>query len=76
MPQPVAQLPWGHNILLIERIKDQTERFWYAEQTQIHRAETPCFTSSKAMPMPGRARLSATSRTGYPYLNRSWYSSP
>ncbi|MBS9439880.1 MULTISPECIES: PDDEXK nuclease domain-containing protein [Photorhabdus] len=35
VPQPVAQLPWGHNILLIERIKDQTERFWYAEQTQI-----------------------------------------
>ncbi|WP_240002078.1 hypothetical protein [Photorhabdus bodei] len=21
VPQPVAQLPWGHNILLIERIK-------------------------------------------------------
>ncbi|EYU15021.1 PDDEXK nuclease domain-containing protein [Photorhabdus aegyptia] len=35
VPQPVAQLPWGHNILLIERIKDQTERFWYAEQTLI-----------------------------------------
>ncbi|MDE1480515.1 PDDEXK nuclease domain-containing protein [Xenorhabdus bovienii] len=35
VPQPVAQLPWGHNILLIERIKDQTERFWYAEQVQI-----------------------------------------
>ncbi|MBS9440394.1 PDDEXK nuclease domain-containing protein [Photorhabdus heterorhabditis] len=35
VPQAVAQLPWGHNILLIERIKDQTERFWYAEQIQI-----------------------------------------
>jgi len=32
VPQPVAQLPWGHNILLIERIKERTERFWYAEQ--------------------------------------------
>uniref|UniRef100_UPI0036D89F0B PDDEXK nuclease domain-containing protein n=1 Tax=Photorhabdus sp. RM322S TaxID=3342825 RepID=UPI0036D89F0B len=35
VPQVVAQLPWGHNILLIERIRDQTERFWYAEQAQI-----------------------------------------
>ncbi len=32
VPQPVAQLPWGHNILLIERVKDRGERFWYAEQ--------------------------------------------
>ncbi|WP_323861531.1 PDDEXK nuclease domain-containing protein [Xenorhabdus doucetiae] len=35
VPHPVAQLTWGHNILLIERIRDQTERFWYAEQAQI-----------------------------------------
>lgn len=35
VPQAVALLPWGHNMLLIERIKDQTERFWYAEQIQI-----------------------------------------
>ncbi len=32
VPQAVAQLPWGHNMLLIERIKDRAERFWYAEQ--------------------------------------------
>jgi len=42
MQQPVAQLdnskqlvfqiPWGHNIILIEKIKDQTIRFWYMEQ--------------------------------------------
>ncbi|WP_047686332.1 MULTISPECIES: YhcG family protein [Xenorhabdus] len=35
VPQVVAQLPWGHNILLIEKIKDHTERFWYAEQVLI-----------------------------------------
>lgn len=33
VPQAVAQLPWGHNIVLIERIKDHVERFWYAEKT-------------------------------------------
>lgn len=32
VPQAVAQLPWSHNTLLIERVKDINERFWYAEQ--------------------------------------------
>lgn len=32
LPQAVAKLPWGHNILLIEKIKDQQKRFWYAEK--------------------------------------------
>ncbi len=29
----VAQLPWGHNILLFERIKHLPTRLWYARQT-------------------------------------------
>lgn len=29
----VAQIPWGHNILLMEKIKDMTIRHWYIEQT-------------------------------------------
>jgi hypothetical protein len=30
MVQPlVAQLPWGHNVLLMERIKDLSTRLWY-----------------------------------------------
>jgi predicted nuclease of restriction endonuclease-like (RecB) superfamily len=42
MQQPVAQLentqlflsiPWGHNILLIEKIKNIETRFWYMQQT-------------------------------------------
>lgn len=32
LPQAVAKLPWGHNILLIEKVKDQKLRFWYAEK--------------------------------------------
>ncbi len=40
--QPVAELenqqlllsiPWGHNLLLIEKIKDIETRFWYMQQT-------------------------------------------
>ena len=29
----VVQIPWGHNILLMERVKDLSVRFWYMEQT-------------------------------------------
>jgi len=32
LPQLVAKLPWGHNILLIEKFKQKDLRFWYAEQ--------------------------------------------
>jgi predicted nuclease of restriction endonuclease-like (RecB) superfamily len=31
--QLVSQIPWGHNILLMQRIADSAIRFWYMEQT-------------------------------------------
>ncbi|MFH1258521.1 MAG: PDDEXK nuclease domain-containing protein [Elusimicrobiota bacterium] len=31
--QLVSQIPWGHNILLMQKIKDESMRFWYMEQT-------------------------------------------
>ena len=33
LPQPVAEIPWSHNILLIEKVKDREKREWYANQT-------------------------------------------
>lgn len=33
--QLVAQLPWTHNIILIEKVKDKTIRKWYMEQCVI-----------------------------------------
>lgn len=30
--QPVGQLPWGHLILLLQRVKDYAMRNWYADQ--------------------------------------------
>jgi predicted nuclease of restriction endonuclease-like (RecB) superfamily len=33
VPQLVAQMPWGHNVVLLEKIKDPTQRLWYAQQT-------------------------------------------
>ena len=34
--QLVSQIPWGHNLRLIQMVKDQQQRFWYAAQTIEH----------------------------------------
>ena len=34
--QLVAQLPWGHNIRLLEALKAPEERAWYASQAVAH----------------------------------------
>lgn len=31
--QAVDQIPWGHNIVLLQKLKDTTERLWYASKT-------------------------------------------
>ncbi len=36
LPQPVAEIPWGHNALILEKVKDPTERLWYAHKTIEH----------------------------------------
>ena len=33
LPQPVAEIPWGHNVTLIQKVKDPTKRLWYAKMT-------------------------------------------
>jgi predicted nuclease of restriction endonuclease-like (RecB) superfamily len=30
--QAVAQIPWGHNVVLLDRVKDSNARLWYAQQ--------------------------------------------
>ena len=30
--QLVAQIPWGHNVVLLDRVKDSKARLWYAQQ--------------------------------------------
>lgn len=34
--QLIGQIPWGHNIRILDTIKDQTERLWYIQQTIQH----------------------------------------
>jgi predicted nuclease of restriction endonuclease-like (RecB) superfamily len=35
-PLEVAGLPWGHNVLLLFKLKDSTERLWYAAKAVEH----------------------------------------
>lgn len=31
--QAVGQIPWGHNIILLQKLKNIEERLWYAQKT-------------------------------------------
>lgn len=31
--QAVAQIPWGHNVRILDKVKDYDERLWYIQQT-------------------------------------------
>ena len=35
-PQLLTEIPWGHNIVLLEKLSDSTERLWYAQATTEH----------------------------------------
>jgi predicted nuclease of restriction endonuclease-like (RecB) superfamily len=35
-PPGPAELPWGHNVILVERVKDPAERLWYALSAAEH----------------------------------------
>jgi predicted nuclease of restriction endonuclease-like (RecB) superfamily len=34
--QAVAQLPWGHNLVLLTKLETQEERRWYAQKAILH----------------------------------------
>lgn len=36
LPHSVADIPWGHNVILIQRVKNLTARLWYAQMTLEH----------------------------------------
>ena len=31
-----AQIPWGHNMLLLDKVEDPAKRLWYAQQSLKH----------------------------------------
>jgi predicted nuclease of restriction endonuclease-like (RecB) superfamily len=35
-PEALLGIPWGHNVVLFEKVKGNSERLWYARQTTEH----------------------------------------
>ena len=35
-PEPMASLPWGHNLALLTKLKDRETRLWYAQAALRH----------------------------------------
>ena len=36
LPATIADLPWGHHAVLLERVKEPTVREWYAREASAH----------------------------------------
>jgi len=36
LPQAVGEIPWGHNLQLLSKLKDPIKRLWYARMTVEH----------------------------------------
>ncbi len=36
LPQAVAEIPWYHNVILLEKVKDADQRLWYVAKTLEH----------------------------------------
>lgn len=36
VPDPFLNIPWGHNVILVEKVKDPSRREWYARQASEH----------------------------------------
>ena len=55
---PISKIPWGHNILIITKIKDPQERLWYAQQViadGLSRDSLEAWIKSKAYKRHGKA---------------------
>ena len=74
LPQPVADIPWGHNVLLLEKIPNPILRLWYAHkviehgwsravlthhiETQLHKREGKAVTNFQRTLPPPQSDLS------------------
>ena len=58
LPQAVSEIPWGHNIVLLQQFERPEERLWYAEQTRAQgwsRAALQAQIAKKAHARQGKA---------------------
>lgn len=66
---PFAGIPWGHNVLLITKLKDTEQRFWYAQKTIEYgwsRSELEDFLKSDIYAREGKALTNFANRLPAP----------
>ncbi|GAA4031825.1 PDDEXK nuclease domain-containing protein [Arthrobacter methylotrophus] len=77
LQQSVATLPWGHNVLLLDKLEDHADRVWYADQalaegwsrsvlavqieTRLHERSGKAITNFKATMPPSGSDLAQQS---------------
>jgi predicted nuclease of restriction endonuclease-like (RecB) superfamily len=77
LQQSVATLPWGHNVILLDKLADQADRVWYADQalaegwsrsvlavqieTRLHERSGKAITNFKATMPPSDSDLAQQS---------------
>jgi predicted nuclease of restriction endonuclease-like (RecB) superfamily len=68
--QVVAQIPWGHNVRILDQVKDPTQREWYARAAFEHgwSRNVLVFRSSRVC-TGGRGKRRRTSRRHFPRRN-------
>ncbi|MBC2712908.1 MAG: DUF1016 domain-containing protein [Desulfosarcina sp.] len=56
----VPKIPWGHNILLMEKVKDVSERLWYMEQVLENGWSRAMLTAATKSHAHGRQGVAVT----------------
>lgn len=72
---PIFSIPWGHNVLIMEKVKNTTERLWYASkilengwsrsmlsiwiENDLYKREGKAVSNFKTAPPPPLVRFSA-----------------
>ena len=75
LPQAVSGIPWYHNVLIFEKLKDPVQRLWYATRTLEHGWSRAILTIQIESDLYGRqGKASAISRKRCRLLNRIWLS--
>jgi len=59
LPPPVAEIQWGHNILLLEKLKSPSKRLWYALRSSKHPVGVAEYKLTKTLPKKYQAELPA-----------------
>jgi len=59
LQQVVANLPWGHNVRLMEAVKDPEARLWYAKQAIAHGWSRNILMTQIAQQLYGQQKSSA-----------------